>query len=695
MSEIDENPYIAYVNDGFSIRRPNFESLSILGETGKELVRAYNDYFSRYNGSLPYGSVRTVLLQMPDFARQSVIDFESEKSVTDFLYAFRTHIYTTLNLTASLPTRNDYWMAFRKFIEFSMQEKVIAKGLIPPGNKKLNNRNITRKNQLIEKMNTDNPLDERTVINISLSRTDDEYLDELESEYRCAKEEFMNAALREINDVKAKYLKGKKLANEVNWSSLRTKLNDADLNGKAFYDKDSNYKQHLFKPNHPDFIQSSLCYIFNKHDGLFLGHENCGLGLSPDPALKYLTTNANVITSSEWDGYLGRVTSRTLVPFFVYFLLKYPNYRMYSLLNAEIESEPEFGATLTSVGEDSDVLRFTIDKARAHEEKSGYLDKEAQEILNLLIDMTTPFRNKLKNDNNPKYKKLWLVVNGGDSFGTPRPMNHKSLRRTFGLNARHIESGRLARNDLAVAKKSFLASHDELKKYVGTATIKKLPTIQGILTWFESLGDSAKAATVLGNTKKITMDSYIPIPIQYLMNLRIIRRFQNLIICAATAGKDYMLEAADFHAKNELHAFLAEMLLGEPEGAKDAQHTLTIKQILNQKLNIHGDQAKRIETSQKSGATTNQVKVSISVDSLAALFLYEERIDASDIKINTACTEDTNSSTFWHKLAKTLHRLLPEHPSNREFSIIYHQSLLRADELRDKVTFPQLRHNYK
>jgi len=586
-------------------------------------------------------------------------------------------------------------MSFRGYIEFVMQEGIIAKGLIPPGNKKLNNRNIIRKNQLIEKMTTEDPLDERTIINISLSRTDDEYLDELESEYRSAKDALMNAALREINEIKEKYVKGKKLSNEVNWFNIRTKLKDAEINGKAFYDKDTNYKLHLFRPNHPQFIQNCLCYIYNKHNGLFLGHENCGLGLSPDPGLKDLTSNTKVITSSEWDGYLGRVSTRNLVPFFVYFVIRFSKFRMYALLNAEIESDPEFSPSLTSVGEDSDVLRFTIDKARAHEEKSGYLDKEAQEILNLLIDLTTPFRNKLKHDNNPKYKKLWLVVNGGSSCGIPRLMNHKSLRRTFGLNARHIESGRLARNDLAVAKKSFLASHDELKKYVGTATIKKLTTIQAILTWFESLGDSAKAATVLGNTKKITMDSYIPISIQYLMNLRIIRRFQNLIICAATAGKDYMLEAVDFHTKNELHAFLADILVDEPEGSKDAQHTLTIKQILNQKLNIHGEQAKRIETSQKLDATTNQVKISISVGSLAALFLYEEHIDASDIKINTASTQDTNSPSFWSKLAKTLHRLLPEHPSNREFSIIYHQSLLRADELREKVIFPQLKRNYK
>ncbi|KAF7771419.1 hypothetical protein PCIT_a3993 [Pseudoalteromonas citrea] len=687
MSEDNINPYIASVSDGFTLRHPNFESFSIWGETGKELVQAYNDLFSRYNGSSPYSVVRTVLLQMPDFAQQSFVDFKSEKSVTDFLYGFRTHIYTTSNLKASLPTRNNYWMAFRLFIEFAMQEKVIAKGLIPPGNRKLNNRNVTRKNQLTEKLNGDNPIDNKTVINISLSRTEDEYLDELEQEFRAVKNAFMSAALKEINDVKEKYLKGRELASEVNWCNLRKKLNDAVLRRRPFRDKDTDYKLHLFSHNHPNFLPNCLCYIFNNHDGLFLGYENCGLGLSPDLALKYLSKNENTITSTELDGYLGRVTSRILVPFFVYFLLKFPNFRMYSLLNAEIESESDSSTTLTSVGEDNDVLRFTIDKARAHEEKSGYLDKEAQEILNLLIDLTTPFRNKLKHDKNPKYKKLWLVVNGGDSFGVPRAMNHKSLRRTFGLNARHIESGRLARNDLAVAKKSFLASHEELKNYITTTTIKKLPVIQGIITWFDTLGDAAKAAKVLGNTKKMAMDSYIPKPIQHLMNVRIIRRFQNLIICAATAGKDYMLEAADFNNTEELNAFLTDMLLGEPEGAKDAQHTLTIKEILNQKLRTHGNEAERLETSQELDGKTNQVKVSISVDSLAALFLYEEHIDANDI--NLPPSQDTNCPTFWRDLAKTLHRLLPEHPSNRELSYIYHQSLIRTDELRDKVTFPK------
>lgn len=693
MSSNDKNPYIATIHDGFTVRNPNFESLCVFGDIGKLLVRAYSDFYSKYKSASGYSPVRTVLLQMPNFAEKSVVDFKSEMSVTQFLYEFRTHIYTTKNLDASLPIRNLYWMAFRRFIEFAMYENVIAKGLIPPGNRKLNNRNIVRQNQLIEKMQSENPIDERTIVNISLSRTDDGFLDELENEFRQAKYAFMSSALSEIDAIQEKYLLGKKLAKEVNWSVLKQKIDDAHSFGKPFYDKDFDYKVHLFKSDHPKFLQNTLCYIQNSHNGLFLGHEKCGLELYPDPALKHLARNSNGMRAADWDGYLGRVTCRALVPFFVYFLLRFPNFRMFPLLQAEIESESGASSSLTSVGESNDKLRFIVDKKRVHEEKVGYLDEEAQKILNLLNDLTTPFRKKLKHDNNPEYRKLWLVVNGGGSFGYPRVMNHKSIRRTFGQNVRRIASGRLRDNELAVAKNSFLASHEKLKKYIDTATIKKIPPISGILTWFDSLGDASKAATALGNTKKMTMDCYIPKPIQHLMNIRMIRRFQNLIICAASAGRGYILEATDFNSSDELHAFLADMLLSEPEVGKDAQHTLTIKQILNQKLNIHGNEAELLEASQGLNAKTDKVKVSISIDSLATLFLYEEHINVSDINISSS--QNTNNPIFWRNLAKTLHKLLPEHPTNREFSFIYHQSLIRVSELRDKVTFPKLSQNVK
>ncbi|MEQ2355293.1 hypothetical protein [Pseudoalteromonas piscicida] len=688
MGEERKSLFVAFVNDGRAVRRPDLSSLKVFGEVGVKMVKAYNDYFSRFNGEPPYQNCRTVLLQMAIFAKSSFVDFTDVKSVTDFLYGFRTYLFTTSNLRSNLPSRNNYWMTFRRYIQFLMLEGVIAKGLIPPGSKKLNNRSLVRESQLIEKINSENPYDEKSIISINLSLNDEEYLDELESKFIDVKEAFLSASLREINEIKKAFNYGKTLAKRVNWESLQKKIELAEKKGSPYHDFENSTPIHLFRQNHPEFISNVLCYIKNKHHGLFLGYENCGLDSEADDALKYIHRACGGISASKLGGYLGRVTTRMLTPFFVYFLIRYPSFRVYSLLDAEIEGKSSLMNNYTSVGENSQTLRFTIDKLRAHDEKSGYLDDEAKEILQLLIELTTPFRAKLKYEKNPNYKKLWLVVNGGDSYGLPRPMNQKALRRTFGLNARLIETGSLARNDLAVAKKSFLASHCELSPYIGTATLKKLPPIQGILTWFESLGDSAKAATILGNTKKKTMESYIPKPIQHLMNIRMIRRFQNLIICAATTGKDYMLEATDFSSIDDVQKFLSDMLLVERSGGKDTEYSLTIKQILMANRNINPTEADRLTSTLKVAKSQKKIHISISADSLAALFLFEEHLN------NTSyCSQnfqDQNSPSFWSELAKTLHQLLPNHPLQREFSSIYFKAMEKVDELRGKVTFPKV-----
>lgn len=209
------------------------------------------------------------------------------------------------------------------------------------------------------------------------------------------------------------------------------------------------------------------------------------------------------------------------------------------------------------------------------------------------------------------------------------------------------------------------------------------------MKWFETLGDASQASVVLGNSTKMTMDCYMPKPIQFLMNVRMIKRFQNLIICAATAGKEYMLEATDFSTLGELQEFLADMLLVESDDAKDTEDTLTIKDILKSKLNMGPKATPEVEAALASDSASKKLRVSISVNSLAALFLYEEHIVRANIK-DLGDIEDKTNPRFWTGLAKTLHRLLPNHPANREFSSIYSQSLQRVDELRDKVTFPDI-----
>lgn len=645
------------------------------------IVNQFNDYFSKYDGAkvcVSFDGIANTLREFGDYRRTNYVDLKNPSSVSNFLFGFREHWYTRKNSKASLETRNSIWMMFRQMMAFCMQNELVATTAIPPGNKKLNCRNITREAKLLRKINSGDYIDNTNIIEIDLSRNDEEYLDELHKKFISVRDDFLSASLKEIEETKRLYTEGEKLAQSVCFKELLAKIAK---------DKISNRVQganHL-KPNHPNYLPNLLCYIKNKHDSLVLGYGRCGINLTHDSNLRY-SFSRYVNKSIEADilsFYLGRLSARKLIPFFVYFLIKFPKLRVTSLLNLEIEEGADSKSSFSIVGESGGLIRIKTVKHRAHAKKSEVLDDESTDILELLIRMTTPFRNYLKKNNNPHYKRLFLKINGGDSFGNPSALLQKNISKTFGSQAHLIGSKRLSSNELATAKNSFLANHKQLEPYLGKVTPRQLPVIGGIITWFDTQGDAIAAAKVLGNTSKMTMDSYIPQPLQRLMNERLIRRFQNLLICASTADRDYMLEATDFRTQDELFIFLSQMLESDNVACRQS-----VTNILRSKLETKVPKQK---TCIPAGDKFKQIKVSIEENSLAILFLYGEHVEKHlDIKGKNIDNIDESSPIFWKGLSDSLKIILPKNNTNRELVSIYESAISLVDNLRGKINFPNL-----
>jgi len=683
---------VASVFDGRVVRHPDLSALMSLGEEkSKQFLAAYNSYCGKYRNGTYYGLLRNILSRLGEFHEGRLTHFSVPKSVYAMLVDFRTFWYTNKKSTMRLPSRNDVWMGFCGFLRFCIQEKILVEVPIPQGNKKLNNRTVLREEKQLKARDSDNPLDENSIVPISLARSDDDYLDELYFQFCDSREAFLKAALREINGIETIFQEGQKIVEATDYAELTKILKTADGSKWPYYDRDK--KAHLFASTHPKQKANVLCYIANHHDGLFLGWKKCGMDLQEDPALKRVfihEKNVNtdtVLRAADVDKYLGRMTTRMLVPFFVYLLIKNPKSRIASLISVEIDGKNGVNLFLTDAGESKGKVRAKTVKNRAHAEKSQIQDLESLRVINLLIELTTPFRALLKKMGHPDCHKLWLCVDGGDSLGMPRWMNDKSLRKSFGMNAKRLGDPNLLRNDRSVAVNSFLNSHAELEPYIQSATLSKLAPIVGIINWFETEGNSESAAKVLGHSVKTNMDSYIPRLIQSLMNERVIRRFQNLLICAATANMERMLEASDFTSIEELHEFLAQTLLEEKDQTNASTSEKSICRIFTDKYN---DTAVDVDVENGNG---KQLRVSISEHNLVLLFLYQEHIDSSGIAQSS--TEDfeqpeVSAILFWANLSRALHRVLPDSSYGREFSSIYKNAITRMDSCRGTIIFPVL-----
>jgi hypothetical protein len=253
----------------------------------------------------------------------------------------------------------------------------------------------------------------------------------------------------------------------------------------------------------------------------------------------------------------------------------------------------------------------------------------------------------------------------------------------FGQKAYREDLESLSQNVRGMTNRSFLSSHPELSPYIRTANLTRLRTTAGLLVWFESGGDAKAVARALGNSVNVSVDHYIPKPLQTLMNMRLIRRFQNLLIIAATAGEPFMLQATDFQTQEELHSFLFQML---GDGRASGNELL---QELQCKINKSNKEV--VNADEDEPGKNKQIALNISDGTLAVLFLYEEHLQTIAPSAKVHVDQNTNTSpVFWSKLAGFIHSAMQNEPSFKHLNSIYKKALQNIETMRPLIKFPDI-----
>jgi len=653
-----------------------------------QIANSLESYSSKYQTINEGKALSQVLRQMGTFARNAEVDFTNSDETYKFFINFRAHWYTSLNINKELSSRNHVWVRFIKFVRSLIKKRVLPDFSIPLGNSKLENRDVFEKKKIIINKSAEPEIIKedfvsKALVPISLSRNDDNYLDDCETSLKVAQIAFLEASRSEIQNIEYDLNQGNELINRVNFCELREKIDNLKLSNQSYCERiEGKIKPiHLFGPMHPKAVENTLSWIKYNYRGFIRCSSD--MHYHADPAMRRMDDLYKIITRDKLFSYLGLLTSRKAIPFFVLLMSKNPKFNVESLANADVFGKTSINTLLTSTGDTSDAKKMTIKKPRAKAMKSSILDQECRAIVCLLLKMTRPYRQYLKDQKDPNYKKLWLAPSS--LGGYPKPISAETFRVLFSGYANSMKRGRkLNYGKYAIGLTSFIMSHETLHPYIGTATLAGIRVTAGILKWFSTGGSISAAARTLGNSVRVTMDHYIPKPLQEAMNRRTIRRFQNLLVLAATAGESHMFAACDFRTKEDVHEFLEQMLSGERVKENDLLNYLDAKLKKNE---TNCDVSLRLNDNDK------KVIISVSEKNLSILFLYQEHLespkyDAEKLKIYDDKTNTT--PLFWIQLARTLHYHLPNCPYQRELQSIYHKAITLMGNLRDTITFPKL-----
>lgn len=515
------------------------------------------------------------------------------------------------------------------------------------------------------------------LVPLSIHLTDESYLLGYERDLNSSIESFYICSEKELRKLQRRFDLGKAYIKSVDYEGInrvldsrRDKRGNVDGNYGGYRDPKTGFHYFDSKGGHPKLVRHLVAMVHHEMGGL------------PKPWIH----KKEVVGPSHWRfvkdynknrllPYLGILTSRTAAPFLVLLLLENPRVNVESLLTAKLEDK--YGRTLlfSKAGDDGGTLRLTVEKPRAGCQKHSFLSERSMEVLGLLIRFTSPVRKYLRSQGREEEARwLWLGITTTKHYEYGR-LSLRQLAKGFQPQPSNLE-----KESRASRTSCFVRSHKELSPWIGKASLRSLRVSKGVAVWFQSKGDPVLTAQAFGHSSaQVTLENYIPKPIQSVMYERQVRRWQNLLICSASSHKPYLLAATDFSTTDQLHEFLSG-LLAENESNHNDTLLANIRSIVEPQVSV--EKIKILDKSQRSG----QVLIVNDPNRVAVLLLYREHLlQAPKSQLDHPDDITHRTPRMWMELACALNGdLLEEQCELRELIFCARQ---RVTEIRDHIQF--------
>lgn len=494
------------------------------------------------------------------------------------------------------------------------------------------------------------------LVPLSIHQSDETYLSNYERQLIEAIETFKLCANREIRRLIRKHTLGKAYIESVDYERISGLLEERRLPNGMISGFNGGYRDpitdtHFFDANagNPRVVRNLVAMV---------SHEMGGV---PKPWLSKRVVSGpahwgflRTFGKNNLLPYLGILSSRTAAPFLVLLLLDNPRLNVESLLNVKVADKYGKSILLTKAGDDAQAVRITVEKPRANSQKHSILSAKSIDIISWLIKFTEPVRKHLiETGEHEEAKWLWLGITTTKHYHYGR-LSMGQLKKGFQT---------LPSNKALQARETrvtcFTHSHRELESWKRVSGLRSLRVSAGVAVWLESNGDPVKTAQAFGHKGiQVTLNNYVPKAIQNALYERQIRRWQNIVICSASANKPYLLDATDFLTKEQLHEFLAGLFASENfQKASFHQDSLASK-IRSLVDPILQGPENEVEECTKS---RNKTLIIDDPDRVAVLLAYREKLmDVDSASLYTPDITTNSSPKMWLDLGNALCGNLPD-----------------------------------
>lgn len=189
-------------------------------------------------------------------------------------------------------------------------------------------------------------------------------------------------------------------------------------------------------------------------------------------------------------------------------------------------------------------------------EQDILLTGETYQVVLDLIEMTAPMREWLKEQDDPLWRRLFLVLPTMASRPTQWRPSAEAFRQTEWLAERMASTSACASEVAAGPDPTAHCAH-QAQRIASNFSLKRLRSSAAVLVYIDT-GSVETMARALGHTewRPKLLDRYLPRPIQEFFTERWVRLFQTGIICMALEGSPLRLEASGFGTLAELDEFL-------------------------------------------------------------------------------------------------------------------------------------------
>lgn len=618
-------------------------------------------WLSRFNSTLMPTIIAAEIKSIPTTSNEWQLLIKNLYAIT----------LVTSNIKANLQTRVRLWNSNTKpFLVYMQQRDYIPIDVFIPSMKRVgqvschSSFNVKLIGESKPKKITGKVVKNKLLSPINLSRTDAEYLDEIAYDLELKRNKLHRCLSAYWQTIKAHFDYGEQLIKTVDINKYDNRIKTGKFYN-IYLSKEGKppRKIHFSGEKNEESLGFFLKVISERKKPFSLQVCDNKKNLPGNQTVKgnesyydlllptlQIENKDSVTISMRFNWCMGLLSPRCISFLIALLMMECPSFTYESLLFCNVKDKS--GKYLLELGDAG--YSFTIEKQRANQYKKSNLSDLSKEILLHLINMrekhTKIIDNSFKN-------KLFVAIKSNQRLTLP----------TSGNLSYFLSGNKKGGCGFVYQMYPSLKNYGLSKSSISHSKIRHT---EGVIEFFRS-GSIQAVAKKLGNSKKVALEHYLPKALIAAYNTRLVRRFQNLVIVAATFKEQYLLKATDFNHISELNNFIVDMI------SMDSKST-------NPLLSFLKDESSDVET--------GELITNISESALSLLHAYRIIAEENNIDAHTLAVKDLNtgiSALSIIQLSKYINQVLSNHHDS-DYVKINRLAMNKAEVISKEVGWNEL-----